>query len=263
MRPHQYLQPYIDRYWLWEDENCFPKILPGTGTELMFHFHKPFAVNSGNYYAEMPTCHIVSPRYITYDVKPIGRIGFIAVRFRAGAFRKFCKEPMNEIIDSFIEIQEIWGRQGGTFGNQVIEAKSLENRISIIETFLMKCLHNFEKQEKWLDYAVNKIYYDYNVLQLNSISDELAISNRQIQRKIKEYVGVSPKVFQRIARLESVMKYLLLNKKKDYLDIALDRGYYDQSHFIKECNNFLGASPSIFLQEKNFMSHFYNEKLYP
>jgi len=263
LRPHKQLQQYIDRYWLWEDERDLPIIVPGTGTELMFHFHESITAYSNQYDIRIPNCHILSPRYVAYHVKTTGRIGFIAVRFRAGAFRNFCNEPISEMIDLFIDVRHIWGQQGIDFGNKVIDAKSLEQRIFIIETFLMKCLHCFNKQERWIDYLVDKIYYGHNDVKLSEISDEIAISNRHFQRKFKECVGVSPKAFQRIARFESVLKYLLLNKKSDYLHTVLDRGYYDQSHFIKDFKAFTGEYPSLFLQEKNFMSHFYNNKLHP
>jgi len=262
LRPHKHLQPYIDRYWLWEDEKNLPKIVPGTGTELMFHLYEPITAYNAQCDIRIPNCHILSPRYVTYHVKTTGRIGFIAVRFRAGAFHNFCNEPISEMIDSFIDVRHIWGHMGIDCGNKVIEAKSLDKRISIIETFLLKCLHCFNKQEQGVDYMVNKIYYGHNEIKLTELSDELAISNRQFQRKIKECVGVSPKAFQRIARFESILKYLLLNKKSDYLNTVLDRGYYDQSHFIKDFKAFTGEYPSLFLQEKNFMSHFYNEKLH-
>jgi AraC-like DNA-binding protein len=54
---------------------------------------------------------------------------------------------------------------------------------------------------------------------------------------------------------------LLLQRKRKYLDVALEHGYYDQSHFLKEFKNYVSEYPTSFLQEQNFMSHFYNEKL--
>lgn len=261
LRPHNKLLQYVDRYWLWEDEMELPKIVPGTGTELMFHFYEPVIAYSDHGGNRVPNCHILLPRHVIYHLKPTGRIGFIAVRFRAGTFHNFCNIPIGEMVDCFIDARHIWGREGIDLSHQVIEAKNLEQRIFIIEAFLLKCLYRFDKHEQGIDYMVNKIYYNHNQLKLTTISDELAISNRQFQRKFKESVGVSPKFFQRIARFEGILKYLLLNKQKDYLTIVLNSGYYDQSHFIKDFKTFTGEYPSLFLQEKNFMSHFYNKKL--
>jgi len=261
LKPNQYLRQYISRYWLWENEPDLPQILPGTGTELMFHYYTPFVVKTQkDDVFTAPNCHIISPRHGRYRLNPVQHNGFISVRFRAGAFRHFCKDSSNNLIDSFININELWGRQGQEFGQRVLAAKSLEERIIIIEGFLMKLLETYHRPRSWLDMAVMKLFGS-DAVKLKNLSSDLFISDRQLQRKFKEAVGVSPKTFQRISRFETVLKYLLLNKKKDYLKIALEHGYYDQSHFIREFKTHVGEYPALYLQDKNFMSHFYNEKL--
>ncbi|MBP2645279.1 MAG: AraC family transcriptional regulator [Firmicutes bacterium] len=251
LKPNPSLRQYISRYWVWENEQDFPPILPGTGTELMFHYNDPFvAQNQNEKIFTAPSCHIISPR-----------CGFISVRFRAGAFRHFCGESTSDLIDSFIDINDLWGKQGKEFGQQVLMAKSLKERIIIIESFLIKLLERYHHPKSWLDTAVKNVFNGYDIAKLKEVTNDLFICDRQLQRKFKEAVGVSPKTFQRISRFETVLKYLMLNRKKDYLEVALKHGYYDQPHFIKEFKTHVGESPSIFLQNKNFMSHFYNEKL--
>ncbi len=261
LKPNTCLRQYISRYWLWEDEQDLPKLLPGTGTELMFHYHQPPVLLTPTDENLLPNCHIISPRYGFYPLRPTNRVGFIAVRFRAGAFRHFCNEASNDLIDSFIDIKNLWGGKGYEFEQLIIGARTLEERIRIIESFLMEFLEKYHRSEQWVDMAVKNVLYQYNTIKLKDISRDLFISDRQFQRKLKESVGVSPKTFQRIARFESVVKNLLLHKNKHYLDLALANGYYDQSHFIKEFRNNVGEYPSAFLQDENFMSHFYNEKL--
>jgi AraC-like DNA-binding protein len=261
LKPNKILRQYISRYWIWEDEPDLPKLLPGTGTELMFHYHQPFVgINKGKA-CEMPLCHIIAPRNESHYLKPVNRVGFIAVRFRAGAFRHFCRESSINLIDSFIDIGDLWGKDGADFGQQVLDGKNFKERILTIERFLMVFFARYQKLDQWMDMAVEKVLYEYNTVKLAELSHNFFISERQLQRKFKECVGVSPKVFQINSRFEAVLKQLLLNKRKDYLTIALDNGYYDQAHFIKEFQRYVGQQPSSFLQDRNFMSHFYNEKL--
>jgi AraC-like DNA-binding protein len=249
LKPNQYLRQYISRYWLWENEPELPQILPGTGTELMFHYHEPFVVRSQkDQVFTAPNCHIISPRYERYQLNSIKHNGFISVRFRAGAFRHFCRDSSNNLIDSFIDINELWGREGQEFGQRVLAAKNLEERIIIIEGFLMKFLETYHRPRSWLDTAVMKGLGSSDAVKLKELSSDLFISNRQLQRKFSEAVGVSPKTFQRISRFETFLKYLLLNKKKDYLKTALEHGYYDQSHFIREFKAHAGEYPALFLQ---------------
>ncbi len=262
LKPHPYLRSYISRYWVWENEPVLPRLLPGTGTELMFHYGQPLRwKNERGQAITVPRSHIMATRFGYYSLEPVSNMGFIAVRFRAGAFRHFCREAGHDLIDEFIDINDIWGHSGQKFGQQIIEAKTLEDRISIIEKVLMGFLEQYRRPEYWLDRAVRKVLYGYNAVSIEEVSKELCISERQMQRRFKEAVGITPKGFQRVSRFEAVMRHLLLNKEQSYLAAALEHGYYDQSHFIKECNAYVGEHPSLFLQEKNFMSHFYNKSL--
>jgi hypothetical protein len=136
--PNKILRAYVSRYWVWENESALPKIFSGTGTELMFHYGKSLTgMNQVGKVFTLPTCYIMSPRFECYHLYPGNQLGFISIRFRAGAFRHFCKNPSAEFIDSFVDIEDLWGRKGLEFRQQVIEAKSLQQRIESIEKFLM------------------------------------------------------------------------------------------------------------------------------
>lgn len=176
-------------------------------------------------------------------------------------FEIFCKETHNDLIDAFIDISDLWGLKGMEFGEKVLAANTIDGRIKIIESFLMEFLLKYNKQEQWLDAAVKKAFYEFNTLGCADVSCELSIGHRQLQRKFKEATGVNLKTFLRISRFESVIKELLLKKQKNYLSIALNQGFFDQAHFIKEFKSCVGEQPSAFLQDKNFMSHFYNTRM--
>ena len=262
IRPHKLLQQYIDRYWVWENEIHLTKILPGTGAELMFHYRRPFTIfGKDNNCIHLPAWHVLMPRRTFYEVKQSSQLDFISVRFRSGAFRHFCHVPVNEIIDTVLDARDIWGVKVVEVSCRLMEACSLAERIMIIEKFLINCLEKNSKDELWLDDAVDKIYYGYNFIKIGSVIEEYAVSDRQFQRKFKDTMGVAPKFFQKISRFQSVIKYLLINKHTDYLETALDNGYYDQSHFIKDFLEFTGEFPSAFLQEKSFNHHFYNNSI--
>ena len=71
----------------------------------------------------------------------------------------------------------------------------------------------------------------------------MGISQRQLERTFKEYAGFSPKTFARILRFQSATNHYGTTKKT-LTEIALDCGYYDQSHFIHDFSQFSGYTPS-------------------
>jgi len=260
--PNQYLYPYISRYWIWENESCLPKIFSGTGAELMFTYGEPLNVIHKGEILILPKSYVMMPRFDCYQLQSQGKYGFISVRFRAGAFRHFCPNSSTEFIDSFIPIDELWGMKGLALQEALLSTIDAAEKIKIIERYLMQVLLENKKMDRYIDAAVNLLLYNYQSVNINELSHRLFVSPRQIERKFKIAVGVSPKAFQKISRFEALIKKLLLSHETKYLNMAMDYGYYDQSHFLKDCKKYLGEAPYAFLQEKNFSSHFYNETLH-
>jgi AraC-like DNA-binding protein len=266
VQPARDLQPYIERYWSWESPAHrtyeLPRLIPGTGAELIFHYGTPFSVHSPRHAPQLlPPAHLYCLRETAYGLTVTGVVGFIAIRFRAGALRHFCPIPMGEIINTTRTPEELWGTAGKMFAQRVLEAPDLQPRVAVLEAQLRHLGQRYHQADARLDYAVQRIYEDHHALRLDDVSRTLEITPRHLQRLFKALQGISPKYFHRLARFQKTLKHLLLAKETAYLPIALEHGYYDQAHFIKEFQTFVGEPPSVFLQEKNFRSHFYNTKL--
>ena len=74
------------------------------------------------------------------------------------------------------------------------------------------------------------------------------LSERQFNRKFKEYAGFSPKMYMRLTRLNKAIKQQAANKPLSR--IAYECGYYDQSHFIHDVKTFTGYHPSFYFSGK-------------
>jgi transcriptional regulator GlxA family with amidase domain len=75
------------------------------------------------------------------------------------------------------------------------------------------------------------------------------MSTRTFERHFVEQVGISPKMLSCIARFNHAFADKLKNPGKDWASVALEYGYYDQNHLIKDFNRFAGSTPKSFLQQ--------------
>lgn len=260
--PCHALRPYISRYWCWDAEPELPTMLPGTGAELMFHYARPIYIQQKNGTSHsLPRSVLLSPRGGRSLLVADEPAGFVSVRFRSGALRHFCRMPPGELIDQQLSATDLWGPDGRQVETQVCAAGRLTERIRLIENFLLAQLQRCQQSSHgWLDDAFHQLYYH----QSGSLDQAVArsgVSIRQFQKIFTQYAGVSPKYFQRVARMEVIVRKLLLTQNRRYLDLALDSGFYDQAHFIKDFRNFTGATPSHFLCDTHFRTHFYNPSL--
>ncbi|HMI62822.1 MAG TPA: AraC family transcriptional regulator [Puia sp.] len=257
-KPSEVLQPYIDRYWSWDatDNNSLylPVVPPGAGLDLYLHYRKPFEIEGKGRLAES---HLFFSWERATTILPSKSIGFIAIRFRAGMFKNFTDAPLAGLTDLYPGMEDLWGSNGRALMGRLNSAEDFSEKVELMEQFLTALLWKFNKDSGLWNNIINDLYYHQDVIRLDELAQRQGISYRHFRRRFIEETGMAPKQFQRLARFHSVLKPLLIHKEKHYLSTVLDKGYFDQMHFIKEFRYFLQCTPTEFLQEKNFMSHFY------
>jgi AraC-like DNA-binding protein len=68
----------------------------------------------------------------------------------------------------------------------------------------------------------------------------LGIGERQLERRFLASLGVSPKMFQRLTRLHATLG-AAVNGEAAGAELALQAGYYDQSHLARDLRQLAGA----------------------
>lgn len=89
------------------------------------------------------------------------------------------------------------------------------------------------------------------VAPLDWLADQACLSQRQFYRQFMEREGVSPKLYARIARFENAMKLKNARPSIDWLSIAIELGYYDYQHLVRDFKEFTQLKPNAFLEADN------------
>ncbi len=260
-KPKGILSKYVDRYYIIERSEIYnfqlPKILPGTGLELIFHINNSLSINN----EVLDKAHIICPRKI-FKFDKTNSVSYLSVRFKSGAFRHFNAIPYNELNDKYLSVNDIWKNKGSELLNELNREKLTHRRIKIIEHFLLKQLlkHNHYDNEKW-DKIIATLYEKFNSITINELSEKTNLSHRQFERSFKNQFGITAKKFQRITRLQDITKKILLKKSSNLMDAILECGYYDQSHFINEFKEFIKLTPSEYFISDTFDNNFYFDSI--
>jgi AraC-like DNA-binding protein len=61
-------------------------------------------------------------------------------------------------------------------------------------------------------------------------------------------VGLSPRAFGRLARLHACLRVLRSERSPSWPQLALEAGFYDQSHLVNEFQALCGLSPRAFFE---------------
>ncbi|QJB36372.1 AraC family transcriptional regulator [Chitinophaga oryzae] len=255
------LRPYIDRFWTCEGTAAAyaqPTMAMGTGAEMIFQLKAPMTiVSNGNMLLTPPPQAIYCVRHQHYRAMINNTHRFVAVRFKAGAIRHFCPLPVTGIIECFPDVHLLYGDEGQRLTEGLQRSKGTAQQLELISVFLSGLLRKYHRPHVLTDEAVRRLYHHRELPDMIAFSAALGSSYRQFERLFIQHVGVTPKAFQQAARLNNTLKYLLFRGIHNYLPVAFDFGYYDQSHFIRACRKYFGDKPRAILSPTGCDHHFY------
>lgn len=84
---------------------------------------------------------------------------------------------------------------------------------------------------------------------VNTVADDLGVSERHLRRVFREAVGVSPKAFARLTRFHRALSAAREDAHANWGGIAVAAGYYDQAHLIADFRAIAGVTPRALLGE--------------
>jgi AraC-like DNA-binding protein len=81
---------------------------------------------------------------------------------------------------------------------------------------------------------------------VRNVCDRVGLSHRRFIEVFKAEVGLTPKLFHRVQRFQRILALAREYRAPDWSRLALDCGFFDQSHLIRDFVEFSGFSPEDF-----------------
>src|SRR5262249_31991857 len=104
--------------------------------------------------------------------------------------------------------------------------------------------------------AADRIMTAQAVPDVSSVASFVGLGLRQFQRRFKDEVGIAPKLFCRIQRFQKVFQ-ALERTGFSWVNAAVQCGYYDQAHLIRDFRDFSGEPPVALLDpQSDLAAHF-------
>lgn len=188
------------------------------------------------------------PRAAEYVVQKC--ICFVAIFWPDSGYDLFA-DFINEATDAHIPLEKIYPTITAGFTEKMASALSFSQRVYIFENYLDRMLSNCSPIPVQHKRLLNKIS-NFSDSPLASPRRKLLspeFSGRHVRRLCVKYIGITPKLLARISRYQKTLHILNVNPSINQSDLAVDMGYADQSHFIKEFKTFHNATPVEFLSQ--------------
>jgi len=187
-----------------------------------------------------------------------GPLRTVAVRFKPGAAGAFLAAPLHALTDQRVDIDQLWGRNDAERLADALWTCELSDRerIAVIEHQLLLRLRGpaargvglpGDAGERLIQRALAALEASDGALRIEQLADQLAVSRQHLAALFRARVGLSPKLYARICRFRRAAAALKASPGPDWAQLALDCGYFDQSHLIHDFQEFTGSAPERFL----------------
>lgn len=171
----------------------------------------------------------------------------VSIIFQPGGLNRFLNIPMTELFDNGYSAREVIGREIEEFLDQAHDTLSLDELNSIVQSYFLRKLSQV-KEPLPIDYALQHLLVNYNT-NIDQIAAMACMSLRSFERKCKERLGMTAKMYARIARFHKAYKILETRPTLSWTDLAYEVGYYDYMHFIKDFKEFSKRTPTLVYKE--------------
>jgi AraC-like DNA-binding protein len=172
-----------------------------------------------------------------------GRDRVFGIKFRPGAFQPLFRAPLARLTDRTIGLRSVFGRDGDALKEAILGEPDVQRCVALAEAFLQERLPPMPPEIAALRDFVERLAADPGITRAEQAAALAGVDLRQLQRRFRAAVGVSPKwVIQRY-RLHEAAERLASANAPEMTSLALQLGYYDQSHFIRDFKAVVGVSP--------------------
>lgn len=177
-----------------------------------------------------------------------GRIHLQGVRFRPGGAEHFFQVPMHELTDRMIPLLDLWSG-AASLESRVEEAPTLRDRIARIEERLLERLGPAPDPPPAVRHAIHLIARTDGRQSVRELERAVGWGARHLERRFRDAVGVSPKLFSRVVRFRRALVLWRQPGPVSWSRLAAEAGYYDQAHLIREVKALAGVTPAALAGE--------------
>ena len=170
--------------------------------------------------------------------------GYIFIRFLPGVGSSLIDGDACKLTNKAVPVEA-----GGIDGRQLLSILERENglaeRIRLISKVIRTRMQ--EESNKYLiKYCTERIFQSQGNIKVETLADETGFTARHIDKMFERCVGISPKLYSQIIRLQASMNRIMEDKERLLVDIAVDCGFFDHAHMNRTYKKLIRCSSGEF-----------------
>jgi len=263
IKPTARLRPFVECFWTLEgngsvDASPAERILPDGCVELILNFGDRFLQHFDGERELQPRNFLVGQMTGPILISPCGAVELLGVRFQPGGTRPFLDVPAHEVTDRVVDLGGLSGKLERGLLRACVDARTLNDKVAAADAFLSSRLSERKCDSPLLALAAT-IIDCRGLVSVDQLASDAGVSSRQLERRFQREVGLGPKLLARIVRFQQVFRAVEWGNAA-WADVAVECGYYDQAHLIRDFNQFAQQTPAVLFASQSPLAESFTRK---
>jgi AraC-like DNA-binding protein len=259
INPNASAARFVKCYWMIEDDapSASPqRVVPDGRAQLILNLAHPYEALTKRGWQLQPQCFFIGQITAPLLLRASGPFRMIGVNFHPHTASQLLKIPMCELTDTAaVSLDDISARLFRKF-DRIQELRSPLEWFPALDHIIPSLAQNRIADDRLLPAALRELEESGGRIKITAVADHVGLSSRQFERRFTQAVGITPKLFCRIQRFQRVFPMLETGSSR-WADAAVQCGYYDQAHLIRDFRQFAGKPPlALVAKETDLARHF-------
>lgn len=248
-RPRPELRPHLECLWQVSDARARlrrtpERVVPDGCPELIVHLGDPFARQSAGRWVRQQRAFLAGTLSRPWLLRAGRRVLTLGVRFRPGAVTALLPVSMPAATDRETQLAAIVGsRTEAVLLRELRAARSEASRFARAEEWLVQRLAATPARGAGASAGVRLLLEARGAVRMGDVAQALGWTRRRLERAFTRELGIRPKLFARIVRLNAVLAGMDAADRESAVDAALAAGYFDQAHLLRDFRGLAGRTP--------------------
>jgi AraC-like DNA-binding protein len=248
------LASFIRCFWYWEgapQPHTRERLMPNGEASIVFNLRdEEMRLYDADHPERFTSCGLVGitgARTNCFAIDTATEDCVVGIQFQPGGAFPFFREPASAVANQSGPLDDLWRGAAGEIREQLLAAASPDAMFAVLERRMLARLMRPRELHPAIRFARSHICRAPQVVTVSSVMERIGMSQRRFIEIFRDQIGLTPKAFCRVRRFQRVLENVHRKNAVDWVQVALDGGYYDQAHFIHDFQGFSGLTPATYL----------------
>ncbi|HUG25207.1 AraC family transcriptional regulator [Piscinibacter sp.] len=253
-QPAPPLQPFVDCLWLNErgalthtrerglPTGCADIVIPLLQDDILRYEHEDDAA------ARRLRGAVVQGPHDRFSLRGTeGPSSVVGVHFRPGGAAALFGGALPELRNLTVLLEDLWGLSARDLRESLQDAPTPAARLQRLEAHLMRRLRGAQVPDPMVASVLDAWQRDPAQARVEPAQRASGCTPAQFIRRFEAAVGLTPKRYARVLRFNALLPMLVRQGPRDWAEVAVASGYFDQSHLIHEFRRLGGMTPAAYV----------------